>query len=304
MTRTPSALTRTWLGAVLISFSAVYVRLADVEPARSAFLRVAYALPMFALLLWWQRRRSGADGPLLVPLAIVAGAFLGLDIVAWHASVGVLGAGLGTVMPNLQVVFVGIAGVALFRERPRPSFWVALPVILAGVWMLGAVGRPVAADGSVTAGILLGVLAAALYSGFLVVVRFARLRRPHARSLEIMASATLGAALAIGLFAAPQGMLAPAGWPADGWLVLLALGSQVAGWLLVTSSIHLLPAALTSLGLLLQPVLALVWGAVLLAEPVGPPQLAGAAIVLAGVAAAHRAVSGGDPGEVAGPDVP
>lgn len=289
-----SALARTWLGAILISFSAVYVRLADVEAVRSAFLRVAYALPIFAVLLWWQRRRGGDRGPLVVPVAAVAGVFLGLDLVAWHASVGLIGAGLGTVLPNLQVVFVGIVGVVLFRERPRTGFWVALPVILVGVWLLGAVGRPVAIGGSVVAGVLLGVLAAALYSAYLVVVRIARLRLPEADTLAIMSSATLGATVAIGLFAVPQGMAAPAGsWPADGWLLLLALGSQVAGWLLLTSSIHRLPAALTSVALLLQPVLALVWGGLFLDEPVGVPQVAGAGIVLAGVAAAHRAVVAG-----------
>lgn len=294
MTVAGSALVRTWTGAVLISFSAVHVRLADVEAARSAFLRVAYALPMFALLLWWQRRRDGGSGPVVVPLAVVAGAFLGFDLVAWHVSIGLIGAGLGTVLPNLQVVFVGIAGVLLFGERPRWWFWVALPVILVGVWLLGAVGQPVEAGASVVVGVLLGILTAAFYSAYLVVVRIARLRRPGAGALEIMASATLGATVAIGLFAAPQGVAAPAGaWPADGWLLLLALGSQVAGWLLLASSIHLLPAALTSVALLLQPVLALLWGAVFLAERVGLPQLAGAAVVLAGVAAAHRAVTAG-----------
>ena len=300
MTLASSALARTWLGAVLISFSAVYVRLADVEAARSAFLRVAYALPVFALLLWWRRHAAdGKGGPLLVPVAAVAGAFLGLDLVTWHVSVGMIGAGLGTVLPNLQIVFVGIAGVVLFGERPRRWFWVALPVVLVGVWLLGAVGRPVDATGSVVVGVLLGVLTAVFYSIYLVVVRIARLRHPGSGSLEVMASATLGATVAIGLFAAPQGVAAPAGeWPADAWLVLLALGSQVAGWLLLASSIHRLPAALTSVALLLQPVLALVWGAVFLSEPVGAPQVAGAAIVLTGVAAAHRAVVAGTTPEV------
>lgn len=298
-------LLRTWLGATMISFSAVYVRLADVEPARSAFLRTAYALPAFALLLWWQRRRAadpGAPAPRLrdqLPLgAVIAGAFLGIDLVLWHVSVGLIGAGLGTVLPNLQVVFVGVAGVVLFRERPRGGFWVALPIVLLGVWLLGAVGRPVTTDGSVVLGVVFGVLTAAAYSVYLVVLRWTRLRHPGIGSVPMMAAATAGAAAAIGLWAAPQGLAAPAGeWPADGWLLLLALGSQVTGWLLLGSSIHRLPAALTSVALLLQPVLALVWGALLLGEPLGTPQVAGAAIVLAGVVLAHRAASvAGPPG--------
>jgi drug/metabolite transporter (DMT)-like permease len=288
------ALLRTWTGAVLISFSAVFVRLADVEPVRSSFLRAAYALPAFAVLVVVARRR--ADRPVrggFVPLALVAGLFLGGDLFAWHGSIEHIGAGLGTVLPNLQVVLVGVAGVVLFGERPRPAFWVALPVVLAGVWLLGAVGEPVDVGGNVPLGVLLGVLAAVLYSVFLVVVRVARLRRPDAGAIEVMGSATLGAALVTGAFAASRGVAGPAGeWPADGWLVLLALSSQVLAWVLLSSSIHRLPAAMTSIALLAQPVLAIVWGGVLLGEELGVPQVVGAGVVLAGVAVAHRAVAG------------
>lgn len=290
-----AALARTWTGAVLISFSAVYVRLADVEPVRSSFLRAAYALPAFAVLILVSRRRSGrplAGG--IVGLGVVAGVFLGGDLFAWHSSIEHIGAGLGTVLPNLQVVLVGIAGVVFFRERPRPAFWLALPAVLVGVWLLGAVGKPVDVGGNVPWGVLLGVLTAALYSVFLVLMRVARLRRPDAGAVEVMGSATLGAAVVTGAFAAGQGVAAPAGeWPADGWLLLLALSSQVLAWVLLSSSIHRIPAALTSIALLIQPVLAMVWGAVILGEELGPPQLVGAAIVLAGVAVAHRAVVAG-----------
>lgn len=286
------ALIRTWAGAVLISFSAVYVRVADVEAARSSFLRVAYALPLFVVVLIVARRRREAAGPVLLPLAVVAGLFLGADLATWHISVGIIGAGLGTVLPNLQVVFVGVAGVLLFRERPRRGFWFALPIILAGVWLIGVVGRPVETGADVTLGILLGVLTAALYSGYLVVFRMARLRRPGVGSIEAMASATFGAVLATGAYALYEGVAAPAGsWPEDGWMLLYALGSQVVGWVLLASSIHRIPAALTSVALLLQPVLAMVWGGVLLGEPIGLPQWLGAAVALAGVVIAHRAVS-------------
>ncbi len=285
----PPAL-RPWLGAVLISFSGVWVRLADVEVARSAFLRGAYALPLLALLV--AVRAWGTPGPRqwLQPMALLAGAFLGLDLLAWHASIGIVGAGLGTVLPNLQVVFVGLIGVAVFAERPRASFWGALPVVLAGVWLLAAFGRPVTADGPVWLGIGLGVVTAVLYSLVLVVLRLARAHRSGASAPEVLWSLTLGAAVVTGASALVQGVAAPAGWPADGYLLLLAIGSQVVGWLLLTTSIHRLPAAATSVALLLQPVLALVWGGLLLAEPVGPAQLAGAGVVLVGVTLAHRSL--------------
>lgn len=275
--------------------SAVFVRLADVEPARSAFLRGLYALPVFAVMMWWGRRRAGGTlSGVLVPLAILSGAFLGADLLAWHASIGIIGAGLATVIPNLQVVFVGVIGVVLFAERPHPGFWVALPVVLVGVWLLAAAGKPLEPGASVLLGVALGVLTAAFYAVFLVLLRVARLRAPEVTAVEAMGSATLGATVVMGVFAAVEGVAGPAGsLRADGWLVALALGNQVLAWVLLTASIHRLPAVLTSVALLLQPVLALVWGALLLNEPLGWPQLAGSAVVLGGVAAAHRAVVAG-----------
>ena len=160
-----------------------------------------------------------------------------------------------------------------------------------GIAVLSVVGRPLAVDGSVLLGVFYGVLTALAYAAALVVLRLSRARSPDTAGVSVLWSLTLGAAVVTGLVAASQGVAAPAGWPADGWLLLLALGSQTAGWLLLTSSIHRLPAAATSVALLLQPVLALLWGWLLLGEPLGLPQLFGAAIVLTGVTVAHRAVA-------------
>ncbi|MEX0953535.1 MAG: DMT family transporter [Nitriliruptoraceae bacterium] len=277
----PDAL-RPWLGAAMLSLSAVWVRLADVEPLRSALLRTAYALPVIAVVMLLRRERRW-----IVPGGLLAGALLGIDFMAWHESIRLVGAGLGTVLPNLQVVFVGIAGVLLFGERPRRAFWIALPIVMTGVWLLGSVGHPVVAGGSMAWGVVWGIVTAIAYAGVLVAMRVVRRRIPI-DAVSGLWALTLGATLATLPAAASQGVAGPAGWPADGWLVALAIGSQVIGWLLLTSSIHRLPATATSIALLTQPILALAWGAMLLGEPLGAPQLAGAAIVLSGVVLAHR----------------
>jgi len=280
---------RTWLGVVAISFSAILVRLADVEPVRSAFLRGAYALPAFAVLAVIVRRRD--PEPLFVPMAVLAGAALGVDLLAWHVAIAHLGAGLATVLPNVQVFLVGVIGVMLFRERPLPMFWLAFPVTLVGVTLLALGGRPVIVGGSIGFGVAAGLLTAAAYAAYLVLLRLARLRRPTAGSVAVVGSATLGATAVMAVVAGFEGVAAPPpGFAANAWLVVLALGCQVGGWLLLGSSIHRLPAALTSVALLLQPLLTIVWGALLLDEDIGAVQFAGAAVVLGSVFLAHRAV--------------
>jgi drug/metabolite transporter (DMT)-like permease len=286
---------RPFLGASIVSLSAVWVRLADVEPVRSAFLRNAYALPFLGLLLLVERRRLAARGAvparLVQPWALLAGLVWGIDLVLWHAAIGILGAGLGTVLPSLQVVIVGIAAVVLLGERPRPWFWLSLPMVLAALVGLGLTGRSVRIDGSVPLGLGLGVGVAFTYAVALLLLRRARAADPTGSGVLALTWLTVGGALGAGVAAIPSGAAGPAGLPADGWLLVLALGSQVVGWLLLTSSMHRLPVLATSVALLLQPTLAVLWGVLLLGEPVGPAQLLLAALLLAGVAVAHRAVA-------------
>jgi drug/metabolite transporter (DMT)-like permease len=113
---------------------------------------------------------------------------------------------------------------------------------------------------------------------------------------------TASGALVLGL-ALRDFRLGPA-WPALGWLVVLALTSQVIGWLLITMSMPKLPAWLVSSLLLVQPVGSLALGALFLGERPSPVQLAGVAAILTGVLIAagvlRRRASNGPGPAVAG----
>jgi drug/metabolite transporter (DMT)-like permease len=72
-------------------------------------------------------------------------------------------------------------------------------------------------------------------------------------------------------------------WSATGWLILLALSSQVVGWLLISTSLPRLPAVVTSILLTLQPVCSVAFAALIIDESPSLLQLAGAACILAGL---------------------
>jgi drug/metabolite transporter (DMT)-like permease len=71
-------------------------------------------------------------------------------------------------------------------------------------------------------------------------------------------------------------------------LVGLALISQVGGQGLITYALAHLPAAFSSVGLLLQPAIAALLAWVILSEPLGVWQALGGVIVLVGIAVARR----------------
>jgi drug/metabolite transporter (DMT)-like permease len=269
-------------GATCIAFSAILVRLADVPPSTAAFYRCAYALPPLLLLAWWERSRFGALPERARTLALVGGVFFMADLVFWHHAIAAVGAGLATVLANVQVVVVALAAWAFLGEKPRGRTLAAVPVVLIGVVLISGVLGADPYGSSPALGVLYGILTALTYGAFLLVLRAGStdLRRPAGPLFW----ATLSAAVAT----VPVGLvlgeleLEPS-WPAHGWLALLALTSQVAGWLLIAAALPRLPAALTSITLTLQPALAVVFAVLILDESPSEVQLVGVAVIIAGV---------------------
>jgi drug/metabolite transporter (DMT)-like permease len=272
-------------GAATIAFSAILVRLAKVSPETSAFFRCAFAVPPLAALAWWERRRLGPRPAGSSRLTALAGVFFAADLIFWHHAIGDVGAGLATVLGNLQVVVVAYVAWAVLGERPEARVVAAVPVVLAGVVLISGVLETGAYGADPARGVLFGALTSLAYAAFILLLRRANAgpRRPAGPLFDATAVAAL-ACLAAGE-ALGRLDLAP-GWPAIGWLLVLALTSQVLGWLLISVSLPRLPAALTSVLLFVQPVGSVLLGIVLLGESPSALQLAGVAVVLAGIGVA------------------
>ena len=269
-------------GALTIAFSAILVSLAEVEPATAAVFRCAYALPVLGLLAWLEDRRYGRRPWRERRLAIPAGIFFAADLVFWHYAIADVGAGLSTVLGNLQVVVVPFVAWAVLSERPQARLLAALPLVCSGVVLISGVLETGAYGDNPLRGVAFGILTGLTYAGFLLVLRqgSADLRRPAGPLFDTTAFATIVAAIA-GL-AIGEVDLVPA-WPSHAWLALLALTSQVLGWLLITVSLPRLPAAMTSVTLTIQPVGSVLLAVILLGEDPSALQLAGVACILAGL---------------------
>jgi drug/metabolite transporter (DMT)-like permease len=267
-------------GALTIAFSAILVSLAEVEPATAAVFRCFYALPLLGLLAWREDRRYGPRSARW--LAIPAGVFFAADLVFWHYAIGDVGAGLSTVLGNLQVVVVPFLAWLILGERIQPRLLAALPLVCGGVVLISGVLETGAYGDNPARGVMFGVLTGLTYAGFILVLRqgSSDLRRPAGPLFDTTFVATVVAAFA-GLAIGDVDFV-PA-WPAHGWLLVLALTSQVLGWLLITVSLPRLPAALTSVTLTIQPVASVFLGVILLGEDPSALQLAGVGFILAGL---------------------
>jgi drug/metabolite transporter (DMT)-like permease len=280
------------------------MRLAGTSASLTALGRCVFALPVLGALAWLGRRRGAAPMPSRRRwLARLAGVILAADLIVWDHAIGAIGAGLGTVVGNLEVLIISLLAWLVLGERPSRSLMLASPVMLGGLVLVGGLAdtgsRAYGTDPAL--GVGLGVGVAVLYAVYILMLRQATSQAGAGTAVagplfEATAGGVAGSAL-IGLVLGDLRLGPP--WPALGWLLLLALSLQVIGWLLITVSMPRLAAGTIGALLLIQPAGSVGLSYVILGERPSLLQLAGVALVLTGVvvAVAGRAPEAGRPSE-------
>jgi len=277
-------------GAVAISFSPVFYVYSDTNPSTGAFFRMLYALPALALLAFLVRKADTRSSRTRWT-AFGAGLILAPDMLSYHSSMIFIGIGIATLIGNSQVIIVTLASWKLFGEKPNPAILLSLPVVIIGLALISGIADPEPYGEDPVKGVVFGMMAAFFYSSFLILFRYSN--RELAPSSSVQLDATAGAALGLlvlGLLPLSSMAIEPLElqptWPGHGWLIVLALLCQVAGWLAIAHALPRLPAAHTSFAVLLQPVLTLVWGYVILhQEGHSQNQAIGIFLVLAAIIA-------------------
>ena len=255
-------------GAVAISFSPVLYVFSGTNPSTGAFFRMLYALPALALLAYLVRSADTRSSRTRW-MAFGAGLILAPDMLSYHSSMIFIGIGIATLIGNSQVIIVTLASWKLFGEKPNPAILLSLPVVVVGLALISGIADSEPYGEDPVKGVIFGLMAAFFYSSFLILFRYSN--RELAPSSSVQLDATAGAALGLlvlGLMPLSGYAIEPLDlqpiWPGHGWLIVLALLCQVAGWLAIAHALPRLPAAHVSFAVLLQPVLTLVWGYVIL----------------------------------------
>ncbi|MGF7123001.1 DMT family transporter [Rhodococcus sp. AG1013] len=265
-------------GALYISLTAVLIRLADVAPATAVFYRCLLALPPLAFLALREHRAGHGLSRRAVARYAVAGSLLGVDFALWSQSILLIGAGISTVLVNVQVVVVPLFSFLIFRTRIPMRFVVSVPVLFAGIALAAGLSDGASAGPDLAWGAFLALLSGVAYAGYIFIVG-------RSGSAETAAAQVLVSTAAAGVVGSAVGSLwgpvdlAP-GWSAFGWLLVLALSAQFLGWIMLGRSLPRLAPEVGATLLLLQPVLAIAAAMVVLGERPTLPQLVGCTMVI------------------------
>ena len=273
------------LGALCIAFSGIFYKYSDVSPSTVTVFRCLYGLPILILVGMIERRRYGPMAGRTVALAVIAGVFFAGDLLTWHHAVDYVGAGLATVLGNMQVLVVGFVAWAVLGERPPRAVIAATPIVLVGAILISGVIGKGAYGANPPLGVAIGTATALFYAGYLLIIRRGThdIRRP-AGPVAIATASTMIVALIAGLVVGDLDLVPS--WPSHGWLILVGLTSQSIGYLLISMSLPRLPAAIVSIILLAQPVVTVLLARVLLDEIPSWFQAGGVLLIVGGIALA------------------
>lgn len=276
-------------GGVVVSFAPILYALSEANPLTGAFFRMVYALPFLLIIILFRKAEDTRSVNTRL-IALVAGFAFSLDFLAYHSTVDWIGTGIGTLIGNSQVIIVTLMSWWLFGERPNLSILISLPIVMVGLVLISGVLDDNPYGEYPVRGVIAGVFTAIFYSAFLIIYRFAN--RELAPAVNLQFDSTAGCALGLlilsflplkSIYVEPIDFEPK--FPTHGWLLALAILSQVMGWLAIAHSLPRLPAAYTSFAILLQPTFTIIWGILLLAESPSLQQVIGMFLILGSIVA-------------------
>jgi drug/metabolite transporter (DMT)-like permease len=278
-------------GAAGIGFAPIFVRLSDVGPSATAFYRLLFSLPILWLVAGLEgkgepplrtiQRRCAAPEVARSPywICALAGLFFACDLAFWHWSIRLTSVANSTLLTNCAPFFVMLGARFWFAEEIRAVLILGMVVASIGAAML--VGATPELTPKHLTGDLLALITAVFYGGYLLTVKYLRFELSTARILAWSGLVSCGLLLLIAVLS-HESIRIQTG---RGWIVLVSLGlvSHIGGQGLIAFALAHLPAGFSSVGLLLQPVVAALLAWLILSEPLNLWQGIGGAIILLGI---------------------
>ncbi len=270
-------------GIVCIAWSAIFVRWTDIPGPASAFYRMLIPAVVLLPTFVTDRKPERLTGRTWGIIAL-GGLFFALDLALYNTSILRTTAANATLLGNNTPIVVGLLTWLLFRRRPQPSFWLGLVLAIGGSLVI--LWADLVRHAQFGLGDVMALGAAACFAVYLLATENVRTITSTLSFLRLSMIATTLVLLMLNL-AMGISLRVP---HRHTWWALLGLGivSQLGGYLALTHALGHLPATITSISLLAQGPLTAAMAALLLGEPLTLPQIVGGALVLSGVAIAHR----------------
>jgi drug/metabolite transporter (DMT)-like permease len=240
--KAPFPLFRLLAGSVCISFSPVFIKLANVSADSAGFYRMLFA-GLSLLVLFLFRGDSLNISRKSIFLLFASGGFLAIDFMCWHRSIHLVGPGFSTLLGNFQVFFTALFSYVFLKQKITRLFMLAILIALAGLLLITGVDWN-ALDEGIKLGIIFGIGTALFYSGYIMLIKES-MNNPSLSGVSAMLVVSIASTVVLGLvtpltgssFAIPD---------AGSLFALIGAGvvSTTIGWSMISSAIKTIPATM------------------------------------------------------------
>jgi drug/metabolite transporter (DMT)-like permease len=266
------------IGIICISFSPIFVKLAEAAPLASGFYRIFIAwLFLTPYCIFGKKLKIGYKD---LSVALLGGVVFGADIAVWNISLMKISATISTLIANLAPVWVGLLSFLILRKKSGLLFWVGTWVAIGGMVILVGVHNILHLQFNI--GLIYALVASLFYAIYIMITKGILQK---ITTVTFMFYNMLGASVFLLAICSNQHteMLH---FSTATWLNLLGMGliCQLAGWITINYAINHMEATRVSIALLSQTVIAGIWAAFFLNETLAIKEIAGSIIVLAGIA--------------------
>ncbi len=267
------------LGAILISFSSVFVKLVHVGPTAALFYRFSFGASALFITAFIVKTPLFRDLRSFLYSGL-AGLLFSLDLFFWHRSILYVGPGFATILGNFQVFILALIGVVFLGERLRFLFIVSVIFAFSGLILLTGLNFH-SMPPLYLRGIIYGLLTACCYSGVNLTIQ-----KSQKLPVKLGPVANMAWLCFFGLMfgslevtASGETFIIP---DIQSLLVLMAYGiiCSGVGWYFITKGLSRVSISLAGLALILQPALAFLWDVLFFEKPVTALNIGGAAITV------------------------
>jgi drug/metabolite transporter (DMT)-like permease len=266
------------LGILFISFSPIFVKVADASPVVCAFYRIVFA--WVCLLPYCGYRRNLKMERKDIILALVSGLVFASDVAVWNVSIKMISATVSTLLANLAPVWVGLLSYLLFKKKSGWLFWLGTVIAIAGMVILVGVANVLQLKFNL--GIVLAVAASVLYATYILITKDVLKR---ISTLPFLFFSMLGSLVFLLIASTVLGdELLHFNLKTWGSFAGMGIICQLAGWITINYAISRLESTKVSIALLSQTVTTGLLAVVLLNESLDAKEIIGSVIVLAGIA--------------------
>lgn len=270
-----------FMGGFFIGLAAIFFRLSEMSPSWAVFYRMLFALPLVIILCLYIPSKTSSfklKHRQSYVISFIAALAFTLDLTGWHWGLNLTTISNATIIVNTAPIWVALYGILFLKESWRPFFLV--PVILTYFGITGLVTSFEGFSLSANLGDVISFIASLLYALYLICL--SRLGGEH--PFKIIFYTTFFCcliSLPLALYESPNFL------PASGtqlfYLVCLGAISQFLGQSLITFGMPRIKLSLGSIGLLMQPITATIFGAWIFSEYLTLLQILFAGIALWGI---------------------